>query len=92
MWAACAKAPDLKPQITADFPDAVIGECAEDLILRAEEAGSRRIIDTTHVEAERWDLRLSMRIGMHFVKPFTKESKDKNGKQGFAPGGGNYQA
>ena len=44
-----------KPQCTADFPEAVLGESAGELSFRAEEVGSRRAcIDTTHVETERW--------------------------------------
>ena len=45
----------MKPQFTADFPEAVIREGAEELTSRPEGVGSRRtFVDTTHVEAERW--------------------------------------
>ena len=45
----------VKPRFTADIPEAVIREGAEELALRAEEVGlSRAFIDTAHVEAERW--------------------------------------
>ena len=44
-----------KPQFNEDFPDAVIREGADELILRAKEVGSlRTFIGTNQVELERW--------------------------------------
>ena len=44
-----------KPQFSEAFPEAAIREGADELTLRAEQAGSlRTFIDTKHIELERW--------------------------------------
>ena len=45
----------VKPKFSADFPEGIMREGADELTLRAEEEGARRtFIDTTHVEDHRW--------------------------------------
>ena len=69
----------VKPRFAADFPD--IREGAEALLLRAAEVGARRtFIDTTRVEDKRWRPPL-VDADWHSVKPFAKESQDRNGKR-----------
>ena len=45
-----------KPQFSEAFRGAVIREGADELTLRAEEVGMQRaVIDTKHIEIERWE-------------------------------------
>ena len=89
----------VKPWITADFPEAVIGEGAEELTSRPEEAGSRRtFIDTTHEEAERWGPPLVDAHWYAFCQSHLPRSRrtrlgnDALLLQRLRPGGGNKEA
>ena len=72
----------VKPNFTTDFPEAFIREGADELILRAEGEGS---VAHPSLTPRMWvtvdgGLRSSRRIGMASVRPFSKVSRDQNGK------------
>ena len=69
--------PVKKPQFSEDFPDAIMREGADELTLRTDEVGART---QPTLSSRHGDRRLLMRTGMPFVRLFTKELKEKNGK------------
>ena len=69
--------PVVKPQFTADFPEAVVREGADELTLRAEEQGMlRTFIDTADVGESRWRPPLDW----HAARPSRKSSRERSGK------------
>ena len=59
-----------KPNFSEDYPEAAIREGADEFTLRVDEVGTQRtLVNTEHVEFERW----GTRTGKLSAKQFTKE-------------------
>ena len=76
-----ASRPVVKLKFTTDFLEAVVQEGADETPRREEEGMLRTFVDTTAVGDNGGFC--SWRTGMSYVKPFSKVSRDQNGRPRF---------